>query len=155
MKTRITPDIISDAKALAAKGYSNSIISDALKIGYNTLWNNEGLRVAIKEGRAEARQRVVDMLMVRSEEDQSSTAAIFMAKQLKVFDDPFTTATPKTAKEAVQRMEDIYQAVAAGELTEEKGTHLIGYLEKYIRAHEVSVLEKRIEALEESINVEK
>ncbi len=151
MKTTITKDIIEAAGKLAEKGYSNGIISDALKIGYSTCRNNKALQSAIKTGRAKARQQIVDDLLTRSREDQSSTATIFLAKQLKVFEEVYPTSTPKTAKEAADKLSAIYDAVSKGELDAEKGSHLAGYLEKFIKAFEASELEERIKAIEKEL----
>ncbi len=148
-KTTITKEIINQAEQLASKAYGVAMIADTLGIGVTTCRNNKALKTAIKRGQSEARQKVINDLMARSEGDQSSTAAIFLAKQLKVFDNPFTTATPKTISEAIERVGDIYQAVAVGELDQEKGDRLVGYLDKLIKGFEISDLEKRIASLED------
>ena len=151
-KTVITDNIIDQAELLASKAYGITMIADALGVGITTCRNNESLKTAIKRGRSEARQKVINDLMARSENDQSATSSIFLAKQLKVFDDPFTTATPKTLDEAIGRIGDIYQAVAIGELDQEKGDRLVGYIDKLVKAIEVSELEKRLKILEDKAN---
>lgn len=151
-KTRVTQDIIDNAELLASKAYSVTMVADALGVGVTTCYDNTKLSEAIKRGRAAARQKVVDALMLRADGDQSSTAAIFLAKQLKVFDNPFTTATPKTLEEAIVRIGSIYQAVASGELDQEKGDRLVGYIDKLVRAIEVNEIEKRLKILEDKAN---
>ena len=64
----------------------------------------------------------------------------------------FTTATPKTLSAAIERIGDIYQAVAIGELDQEKGDRLVGYIDKLVKAIEVSELEKRLKILEDKAN---
>lgn len=148
-KTTITEEIVQQAALLASKGYGISMIAGALDIGVSTCRDNPSLRVAIKRGQAEARQKVIDDLMARSENDQSAASSIFLAKQLKVFDDPFITATPKSVKEAVDRIGNIYESVATGELDQDKGDRLVSYLEKLIKGYEIADLEERIKILEE------
>ncbi len=65
---------------------------------------------------------------------------------------PFITATPKTLGAAIERIGSIYQAVASGELDQEKGDRLVGYIDKLVKAIEVSELEKRLKILEDKAN---
>ena len=139
-------------KALAVKGYTAAMIFDAIGISHSKGYHDLQIKQAIKEGHSEARQKVVDDLMGRSESDQSPTASIFLAKQLKVFDTYFPTSSPQSPTDALKKISNIYVAVARNELSEDKGTHLIGYLEKYVKAYEVSDLEERIKKLEEVQN---
>ncbi len=153
-KIVITDEIISQAEQLASKGYSTQLIASSLGIGYSTAKsNNEALKVAIKKGRDEARCTIVDKLLARA--DESDTALIFLCKNLKVFEDSYITATPKTIDEATQRIADIYGAVSSNELDKDKGDKLVSYLEKYIKAYELSELEKRIEKIERLYNESK
>ena len=133
---------------LAGKGYSITMICSAIGINRSTAYRKKDVYNAIKRGQSQARQKVVDDLMARSESDQGATASIFLAKQLKVFDDPYPTSTPKTTSEAVSRIAKIYTDVARGNLDSEKGDHLISYLEKFIKGYEISDLEDRITELE-------
>ena len=148
-KTTITKKIIDQAELLASKAYNQVMIADALGVGYRTCSNNKDISEAIKRGQSKARQTVVDHLMTRSEADQSSTATIFLAKQLKVFTVPYQTSTPKTIQEASDRIKQIYADTASGVIDEERGKYLIGFLESYIKSVEVGSLEERIKTLEE------
>ena len=148
-KTRITQDIIDNAELLSSKAYSIPIVADALGVGVTTCYDNTKLSEAIKRGQSQARQKVVDDLMSRSENDQSSASSIFLAKQLKVFTVPYTTATPKNIEEASNRIKQIYTDTASGMIDEERAKYLIGFLESYIKSVEVGSLEERIKALEE------
>ncbi len=151
-KTTITQKIIDQAEMLAGKAYSIGMIADALGIAYGTCFNNGDLSEAIKRGQANARQKVIDALMLRADADQSSTAAIFLAKQLKVFESPFTTETPKTIADTITRIGDIYEAVSEGRLDRDKGDRLVGYLDKLLKGMELSELEKRLKTLEDKAN---
>lgn len=137
---------------LACKGYNTSMICSAIGIDRSTAYRQRDIINTIKRGAEKAKQDVIDHLMTRSIEDQSATATIFLAKQLKVFDNYFTTSQPKNIQDAIKRIATIYDLVAKNELDQEKADKLVGYLEKYIKAYEVSELEKRIEALEVSSN---
>jgi len=148
-KTTITKKIINQAELLAGKAYNQIMIADALGIAYRTCSNNKDISEAIKRGRSQARQKVIDDLMSRSEADQSSTATIFLAKQLKVFTVPYTTAKPKTIEEASQRIVQIYADTASGLIDEERAKYLISFLESFIKSKEVGDLENRIKLLEE------
>ena len=149
-KTTITKKIINQAELLASKAYNQIMIADALGVAYRTCSNNKDISEAIKRGKSQARQKVVDDLMARSEADHSSTATIFLAKQLKVFTVPYTTAKPKTIEEASERIIGIYADTASGLIDEERAKYLIGFLESYIKSVEISDLETRIKLLEES-----
>ncbi len=148
-KTTITKEMVKQAELLASKAYSVITISDALGIAYGTCFNNGELSEAIKRGQSKARRTVVDHLLKRSEEDQSSTASIFLAKQLKVFTVPYQTATPKNVVEASDRIKQIYTDTASGLIDEERAKYLIGFLESYIKSVEVGNLESRIAILEQ------
>jgi len=139
---------LEELEALGAKGYSVTMICEAIGINRTTAYARNDIINAIKAGTLKAKQRVIDDLLSRSESDQSSTASIFLAKKLKVFDKYFPTATPKSTKDAVNKIADIYTAVARNELDEDRGVYLVGFLEKYIKGYEVTELEKRIQALE-------
>ena len=140
---------LEELEALATKGYSVTMCCDAIGINRATAYKNSDIINTIKRGAAKAKQEVIDHLMARSLSDQGATASIFLAKQLKVFDNYFPTSSPIGPADALKKISNIYTAVARNELSEDKGTHLIGYLEKYVKAFEISELETRITALEE------
>jgi orotate phosphoribosyltransferase-like protein len=146
-KIVITNEIIEQAQSLAAKGYNISMIASSLNIGNSTTRTNTTLRTAIKKGQDKARCDVVDKLMNRANE--SDTALIYLSKSLKVFEDGYTTAKPKSITEASNRIADIFKSVADNELDKDKADKLIRFLEAYIKSKEVGELEARITALEE------
>lgn len=151
MAKKIEVDL-KQIEALASKGYNAAMCFDAIGISHSKGYHDTQIKQAIKRGHSIARQKVIDDLMKRSEEDQSATSSIFLAKKLKVFEAPYTTATPKTIKEATERIATIYTDVSRGELDEEKANALVGYLNAYIKSYEVSELEERITKLEEVNN---
>ena len=144
---------LQELELLASKGYTASMCFDAIGISHSKGYRDKQIMQAIKRGRNTAKQRIVDDLLNRSMGDPSSAASIFLAKKMKVFDDIFPTASPKTPEDASKKISDIYTAVSQGKLSEEKGNYLISFLEKFIKAFEVSELEKRVKALEEANNV--
>ena len=135
-------------EALAAKGYSVTIICEAIGINRSTAYKNRNIINTIKAGHAQAKQKVIDNLMARSEEDMSATAAIFLSKKLKIWDDYFTTSKPKNVSDAIKRISIIYESVARNELDVDKGTRLVGFLESYIKAFETHELEERLDRIE-------
>ena len=140
---------------LASKGYNVSMISDALGISRSTAYSNKSINSAIKAGHSTARQKVVNDLMTRSESDISATASIFLAKQLKVFDDYYATSTPKNISEALKKIIDIYKSVANNTLDATKADKLIHYLQAYVKGYEVNELDKRLQELENYVNEQK
>ena len=139
---------LKQAEELASKGYTVTMVCNALGISRTKAYRNRDIIDTIKAGHDFARQKVVDNLFSRSAEDPSATASIFLAKSLKVFDDPFPTSKPINIKAAQERIAQIYIAVSRNELDAAKGDHLVGYLEKFIKSIEITELEKRIEKLE-------
>lgn len=152
IKKKITPQLIKDAYELSKKAYPNNLIAQTLQISETALYGNVELVKTIKRGKAEAKQKIIDTLLERTISDQSPTALIFLTKQLKIFDTYFKTSKPKSAKDAALRISNIYESVARNELDQEKADKLVHYLEKYIKAYEVSELEERLNILEERIN---
>ncbi len=134
---------------LASKGYNVTMICSALGISRSYTYSKKDIMDTIKEGTDLARQKVMNDLMTRSENDQGATATIYLSKQLKLFDEYYPTATPTTVKQAMSKIQDIYKSVARNELSSEKADKLVHYLEVFIKAHEVHELEERILLLEE------
>ncbi len=143
---------LEELAELAARGYSVTMCCEAIGINRTTAYKNTDIINTIKAGHSKARQKVIDDLMARSENDQSATSSIFLAKQLKVFDTYYPTSTPKSPSDAIRKISNIFVSVARNELSEEKGTHLISYLEKYLKAYEISEMEKRITDIEKVMN---
>jgi len=136
-RTTITDEIITQAEALASKGYATTLIAQSLGIASSTTRTNPELKEAIERGRKAIRDKIVDDLLRRSEKDTTATATIYLANKLKVYEDYFPTTKPKTILEAIERISDIYEAVSNNELSPEKAERLISYLNVYIRAYEV------------------
>jgi hypothetical protein len=147
MAKKIDVDL-DQIEELAAKGYSVTMICNAVGINRTTAYSRTDIKDTIKRGVNKARQEVIDHLMSRSLSDQGATASIFLAKQLKVFEDYFTTSTPKTPTEATERIAKIYDAVSKNELNQDKADKLVSYMNAYIKAYEISDLEQRIQELE-------
>ena len=149
-KKKITPEIIKQAYQLSTKGYPNTLIAETIQISQSTLYACSEIMEAIKKGRSVAKSKVIDILMDRSIEDQSPTALIYLSKQLKVFDTYFGTSQPKNAIDATSRIAKIYDEVSKNNLDQEKADRLVSYLDKYIKAYEISELEERINKLEDN-----
>lgn len=154
-KINITASMLKQIEALAGKGYTTTMIASAIKVSRSYLYSQKNMKDAIKRGHDAARQKVVDDLFARSESDQSATASIFLAKQLKVFDSYYGTSRPKSAAEATQRIAAIFEAVAKNELEPDKGDRLVSYLQSYVKAIEITELEQRVSKLEEQVEKRK
>ena len=141
--------------ALASKGYNTSTICEAIGISRSYAYGNKAIKDTIKRGASEARQGVIDDLMKRSKGDLGATATIFLAKQLKVFEEYFSTSRPKTPEEALVKIGNIYEAVARNELSSEKGDKLIHYLEVFVKTLEVSELAESIAEIQKQLNDQK
>ena len=139
---------------LASKGYNTTTICEACGFSRTFAYSHKNITNTIKKGQSQARQSIIDDLFSRSKTDLSATASIFLAKQLKVFDEYFSTATPKTPREALNKIGAIYKAVASNELSAERGDKLIRYLEAYVKAFEVSVIQDELELLKEKFENE-
>lgn len=153
-KVIVDEALLSEAHDLAEKGYPTTLIAESLQLSRSFAFGNKDIKDAIKDGRAAAKREIVDTLMSRMISDQSPTSLIYLSKQLKTFDDYFTTSKPESAKEATDRIATIYHMVSQGELDQEKADRLVKYLEAYTKALEVSDLEERIEELEKHMRGE-
>ena len=147
-RTHITTEIISQAEELASKGFSITLIADALDIAQSTTRANIKIKEAIQRGRKTIRNKIVNDLIKRSEKDTTPTATIYLANKLKVYDDYFITSKPKTITEAIDRIADIYTAVSNNELSSEKADRLISYLNTYLKAYEIGLDKKNKRSLE-------
>ena len=139
---------LEELETLSSKGYNITMCCDAIGISQSKAYKDVQILQAIKKGHASAKEKVLNDLFTRSESDTSSASSIFLAKSLGVFNVKYSTARPKSIVEASERIVQIYEDVATGILSDEKGKYLIGFLESYIKSLEISNLEQRIGVLE-------
>ena len=140
---------------LASRGYNVTMIASAMNISRATIYGRKEIRETIKRGSDKARQKIVNDLFSRSEADIGATASIFLAKQLKIFEEYYPTSTPKTPKEALIKIGAIYESVARNELSSDRGDKLIRYLEVYVKAYEANVLDERLAEIEKTLEERK
>ena len=148
MAKKIEVDL-EELETLASKGYNITMCCDAIGISQSKAYKDVQILQAIKRGHASAKEKVLNDLFTRSESDASSASSIFLAKSLGVFNVKYSTTRPKSIIEASERIVKIYEDVAIGVLSDEKGKYLIGFLESYIKSKEIGELEQRITKLEE------
>ncbi len=153
-KLKVDVDLIQ-IHALASKGYNTTTICEAIGISRSYAYGNKPIKDAIKRGTSEARQSIINDLMTRSKSDLGATATIFLAKQLRVFEEHFSTSRPKTAEEALTKIGNIYEAVARNELSSEKGDKLIHYLEVFVKTLEVSELAESVAEIQAQLDEQK
>jgi len=153
MKSKLTTKLKDKCIKLAKRGFSDLAICKHVNISKTTLYSTSysNLLASIKEARADQADKVFDDLIARSENDVSSTATIFLAKQLRVFTPNYVTSKPKTADEASNRIAQIYIDVSNNELDADRGDRLISYLNAFIKSYEISDIESRLEAIEKGI----
>jgi len=142
---------LEEVRTLASKGYNVTMICSAIGMSRSYAYSKKHILDTIKTGADEARQKIMNDLMNRSETDMGATASIFLAKQLKLFDEYYPTSTPKTVKEAMQKIQDIYLKVSRNELSSDKADKLVHYLEVYIKAFEVNDLAIEVEKIKEQL----
>ena len=142
---------LEEVRTLASKGYNVTMICSAIGMSRSYAYSKKHILDTIKAGADEARQKIMNDLMNRSETDMGATASIFLAKQLKLFDEYYPTSTPKTVKEAMQKIQDIYVSVSRNELSSDKADKLVHYLEVYIKAFEVNDLAIEVEKIKEQL----
>jgi hypothetical protein len=147
MAKKIEVDL-KELETLASKGYNITMCCEAIGISQSKAYKDVQILQAIKTGHTSAKEKVLNDLFARSESDASSASSIFLAKSLGVFNVKYSTARPKSITEASERIVKIYEDVATGVISEEKGKYLIGFLESYIKSKEVSDLEERVSELE-------
>jgi len=146
---------LEEVYTLSSKGYNVTMICDAIGISRSYAYSNKDIKDTIKKGASEARKSIVDDLFSRSRNDIGASATIFLSKQLKIFDEYFPTSTPKTPREARNKIGAIYEAVARNELSADKGDKLTRYLEIYVKAYETNELDKQIQEIREELEENK
>ena len=108
----------------------------------------EYFREFLKKGRQSLRERITSAMVSRIDE-ADSTMLIFSAKRLGLFNPSLETKEPTNTAEALAELLRIYSSVASGEISAEQGDKLVGILQNYLKAYELSELEARLKALEE------
>lgn len=149
-KIEITEEMLQRAEELSASGLNKLQIAEALGISYDTLnRNSASFTDVIKKGRATLAEKVGRQL-ISNMESGDTTAMIFMAKKLNLFEGGHLEAkTPADAKQGLEELTKIYTAQAKGEITAERADKMASLLDKVLKGIEVNDLEERIKALEE------
>jgi ASC-1-like (ASCH) protein len=140
--------MLQEVERLSALGLNEAQISESIGMGYRTFQTKKHhFSEALKKGKAELRARVSEALLSKIDEGDT-TALIFTAKRLNLFTPSIEAKTPATIHEALKELTSVYSAVARGELSEATGDKLAGYLERFMRAIELSEFEDRLLKLE-------
>lgn len=145
----VTETMLSECERLASLGFNEKQISEAINMTYSVFQNKKDyFRDALKKGRQQLRERITSSLLAKIDE-QDVTSLIFVSKRLGLFTNSFDASTPSDVKEAMAEMLKIYVSLADGTISETQADKLMGTLQSYIKAYEVSELETRLKALEE------
>ncbi len=145
----ITETMKREVERQAALGFSERQITEAIGISIST-WqrNKEHFEYSLKKGRSALRERITSALLSKIDENDS-TSLIFVCKRLGLFTNSFDATTPNNPKEAMAEMLRIYISLADGTITDSQADKLMGTLQSFIKAYEISELERRVKAIEE------
>ena len=144
----VTSSMLQEVERLATLGLNESQIAESLGMGYRTFQTKkQHFSESLKKGKADLRARVSEALLSKIDEGDT-TALIFTAKRLNLFTPSIDAKTPNSIPEALRELASVYSAVARGEVSETVGDKLSGYLERFMKAIELSELETRITELE-------
>lgn len=144
----VTSSMLQEVERLATLGLNEAQISESLGMSYTAFQSKKShFSESLKRGKAELRARVSEALLSKIDEGDT-TALIFTAKRLNLFTPSIDAKTPSTIPEALRELASVYSAVARGEVSEAVGDKLSGYLERYMKAIELTELEERIQQIE-------
>lgn len=144
----ITQQMIDEVERLSAIGLNESQISESIGIGYSTFQRyKEHFEEALKKGKTTLRERVSTVLLSKIEGD--TTALIFIAKRLNLFQPSIEAKAPKTIKQAMEELTAVYSAHARGEITENQADKMVSILDKFIKGIELFEIEERLKIIEE------
>ena len=146
--TKINKNMIQKAYELAKNGFSNKQIQDVLHISKASIYRIKDLKDSIKDGQMSLRADITKSLINNAVDLNNPTVQIFLAKQLKLFDDTFDTISINKSDDVLVVVSDIFKAVAQNTISEDKSKQLLSILDTYIKAYEMHELEKRIISLE-------
>lgn len=145
----VTEEMKGEAMRLASLGFNEKQISEALDMAYSTFQDKKDyFRDALKKGRAELRERITSSLLAKAEEGDT-TALIFACKRLNLFTNSFDAKEPSNPQEAIAQLLAVYMAYANAEINETTADKMTAMLQGYVKAFEVSELEKRVALIEE------
>jgi hypothetical protein len=148
----VTQEMQSEAERLSALGFNERQISEALGLSYGSFQDKKQYFYEfLKKGRQSLRERITSAMVSRIDE-ADSTMLIFSAKRLGLFNPSLETKEPTNTAEAIAELLRIYSSVASGEISAEQGDKLVGILQNYLKAYELSELERRVSLIEERTN---
>jgi len=148
-RTRITPEIIQQARELAELGMGKSGIAESLGIGLSTTRNNRALRAAIQEGRSEARRRVLESL--RDLAELKPEVLIRIAERIGAFSEGIEIRRPKSARDALEVLAGALESYGLGEISDIQAKTLQSLAKSYLEGYEKVEIEERIAAIEERL----
>ena len=145
----VTELMLSECQRLASLGFNEKQISEAIGLNYRTFQDKkEHFLEYLKKGRAELRERITSSLMAKIDEGDT-TALIFTCKKLNLFTNSFDAKEPSNPQEAIAQLLSVFMAFANGEINETTADKMTAMLQGYVKAFEVSELEKRVALIEE------
>lgn len=139
---------VKEVVRLASLGLSDSQIAESVGLTYATFRRNKAqFEQSLKDGRSALRVRISEAMLTKVD-DNDTAVLIFTAKRLNLFQQTIDVSVPKTITEALAQLGIVYAGVASGQISESFGDKLAGYLDRFMRAIELTELEERIQKIE-------
>ena len=145
-KTTITPELCDRVEKLAAKGFNNAMIAQALRIGKETLSRNTQLKQAVQSGKLTLSKQITETVLATLEDNPAMQALLI--KRLCLFNPIVNIKRPTNEKDALQNIAAATKAYANGEINESQLRTIEAVSNSYLKGSEVVLLEERIAALE-------
>ena len=145
-KTQITPELLKQVQGLSEQGMNNIQISKSLNISVSTLSRNNQLKQAIQEGKLKLSYKVTQSVL-DTLEDNASTQQLLI-KRLCLFNPVVNIVKPTNAKQALANLATATKQYANGLINESQLRTIEAVSNSYVKGHEVTDLEERLQALE-------
>ena len=150
-KTIITADLLNQVEELTSQGFNNVMISQSLNIGRQTLSTNKDLKDSIQRGRLTLSKQVTQTVLDTLESNPTNMQ--MLVKRLCLFNPLINIKKPTTANDALSNLAAATKAYANGEINESQLRTIEAVSNSYVKAHEITELEARIQKLEDTANV--
>ena len=147
-KTTVTKEIIQEVEELAKQGFNNILIGQSLNIAVTTLSTNTKLKEAIQRGKLELSKQVTSTILETLEANPTNQQ--LLVKRLCLFTPIVKIKKPTNAKEALANLATATKQYADGLINDNQLRTIEAVSNSYTKGYEVTELEERITALEES-----
>ena len=146
-KTTVTDKLIEQAGDLASQGFNNIMIAQVLSISAGTLSRNTQLTQSLQLGRLELAKRITETVLDTLIDNPTMQQTL--VKRLCLFNPVVEIVKPTTAKQALANLATATKQYADGLINESQLRTIEAVSNSYVKGHEVTDLEARIQKLEE------